>query len=150
MTDDGGTVVPFPGTEPAEDGFPITRERESFQCPHRRVTLIQESRTVECTDCEATLEAWAILHRWTCEWESLSARYERIRKDIDAAQTRLDSMLRRERNARARLARVIGKSGPVARVLDAAGAFVEAREARDGQRALEAYLALSTALDGVE
>ncbi len=149
-SDDGGTVVPFPGTEPPEDGFPISRERADWHCQHPRVTLMEVERSVVCTDCGATLEAWAILQRWTLEWERLSGRYKTIRQDIETAQTRLDSLLRRERNARARLARVLGKSEPVARVVDAARAYVDARTARDYGRALDAYLALSVAVDGVE
>ena len=147
MTDDN--VIPWPGTEPAEPGFPISREPRSHQCPHRHVTLHDESHTVVCTACETPLDAWEILHRWTVEWEYLLRRYERIRMDIDTAQTRLDSLLRRERNARARLARVIDKSGAPARALDAAAAFVDARRATGVVYRDETFLALAAAVDGL-
>lgn len=148
MTEDGGgTLIPWPGTEPVEDEFPITRTERKWRCRHNRVTLNEQSRTVACTDCEETLEAWEILHRWTVEWEFLSARYDRIRRDIETAETRLASLLRRERNARARLGRVTAKSDPISRVVDAAAALVDARKATDHSRAHEALLALTLAVE---
>lgn len=106
MTDELAPVVPIhPDRDLVDDDTPVQADRKSH-CVHRKVRLDQDAHRVFCRECDAEVDPFAFLLRLAGDGD----RYTRHRKEAHrravAAQTRLEEVLRLERNARSRLKRL--------------------------------------------
>lgn len=79
-------------------------------CPHKRANINHGMRQLVCRDCEADLDPFDFLHRLTQEADRWRQARIHAQQRARAAEDRLQEILRLERNARARLKRIEGKS----------------------------------------
>lgn len=105
MTDEPlAEIVPlFPDADLADDDAPLrTVPKEKF-CLHRRVALDPEAHKITCRDCEREVDPFAYLLDLTRSWENFVRHRKEAQRRAAAAKTRLNEILRLERNARTRL-----------------------------------------------
>lgn len=79
---------------------------EQKHCRHARVWVHGVSRKVTCRDCDAEIDAFTIVMRWTQDWDRIVAWRKEADRRATATGNRLSELLRLERNARTRLRRI--------------------------------------------
>jgi hypothetical protein len=65
-----------------------------------------EAHRMRCADCDQEIDCFDWILRMVSKWDQLIDRGRALEKKAKAAQERLDELLRKERNAKARLKRL--------------------------------------------
>jgi hypothetical protein len=104
-----GEVIRFPkAPDDAERGPLRTRRRrrgfdpEACKHPHPLV-LDEEAHELRCGKCGQTLDIFDFLLDWIARWESYNLGYQAARQQERAARSRVETLKRHEKNAKARI-----------------------------------------------
>jgi hypothetical protein len=81
------------------------RRRHELKCQHRRTTVDEVTRSVECRDCGATLDATEILLEWAREWNKRWANATTLLRERDRLKKEIEDLKRQRRNIKAQIAR---------------------------------------------
>ena len=95
-----------PDRDLEDDDATLHRRRQSRDCRHRRATIHDDAHKLFCRDCDRELDPIRFLGELMGYWEHHVRHRKEAHRRMVEAQTRLDEILRLERNARARLGRL--------------------------------------------
>lgn len=107
MSDELADVVAlFPLAEEGDDAHPVLPDPTAvYACIHRDTRLDRAARRVYCRKCGREVEAYAVLEALAHDSSRYIGAREEAKRQAELAQARLEELLRRERNAKARLRR---------------------------------------------
>lgn len=103
-------VVLYPPQDEHDADQPATRADREEHCPHKRITLHEESRIVQCRDCGRRIDPFDVLVRYSSDWDRIVRWRKEAERRRKLAGERLDELLRLERNARGRVRRLDPKA----------------------------------------
>lgn len=89
-----------------EEDVPLQSVRGGVTCNHRMALLHPGLRRVTCRECGCDLDAYDFLLRLSADADRHRTATTRAEHKATQAKERLDSLLREERNAKARLKRL--------------------------------------------
>ena len=85
------------------------KKRTYNDCKHSRVTICEAQRIVECKDCKAVLDPIDTMIGWAQDWERYADSVKYLMAEERHRRNELATLLRRIRNGRAQLRRMIAK-----------------------------------------
>ncbi|KKM92534.1 hypothetical protein LCGC14_1217630 [marine sediment metagenome] len=89
-----------------DDRRPITIKRRKGICHHNHVMLNEQTRMVECEDCDQIIDPYDYMYGWACGDRHLSSLRKQLRKEIKKLSVKFEALKREERNIKARIRRV--------------------------------------------
>lgn len=83
-----------------------TRHSRDGACRHcSGVEICEDTRTVECKGCGATLDPVDALLLMARHWDKYRFQRDRLKRDVERLSRQVEDLKREERNAKARLRR---------------------------------------------
>ena len=95
-----------PDRDLQDDDAALHRRHQSLDCRHRRATIDDDAHKLFCRDCDREIDPIRFLTDLMGRWEIHVRHRKEAARRANEAQTRLDEILRLERNARARLGKL--------------------------------------------
>ncbi|KKN87382.1 hypothetical protein LCGC14_0258370 [marine sediment metagenome] len=88
----------------AKDGPPLTTTY-SLGCRHKHSVIDKRARSVECRDCEASLDPIEVLWYLANHYARYHYALDQAIREVRKMEARLKELKREERNTKARIAR---------------------------------------------
>lgn len=99
------TIIQFPSkTADITDLAGVQKPDKAF-CRHAGVTLVEASRTIECSDCGSLLEPFDWALRWVNKNSRERQQVEQMRKERQSLLASIEKLRREEKNTKSRLKR---------------------------------------------
>jgi len=81
-------------------------KRKPHNCNHYHVSLLEETRTVECEDCKRQIDAFDFLWDWAVRRFQFHRTEDILKQQCKQLGEKLDNLKREERNIKSRLKRL--------------------------------------------
>lgn len=113
MDDASAEIVElFPDRDLTDDDAPIRRDPKTSFCRHHKTRLDRDARRIYCRECDAEVDSFTVIDRLVADSETWIRHRKEAERRARAAQTRLEEILRLERNARSRLKKIDPEAKP--------------------------------------